>query len=280
MLAEVVVLLIFLAAVYVVSTIWENRNLPPGPFPLPVLGNLLSIGHRRPYEDLANMAETYGKLFRIHMGSRKVIVINSYDIAREALVKKEEDFAGRPHHFLGNIFGRNCTDIVFQTYSQRWRTQHKMASTALHLAEEKVDVSSHAEQLCDIFLSYHGKPFCPRDLLLKSVGNCLLSLISGQGNKPDDQDIETLIEALHLFAKSLASANLIDTFPIFGYIPFEIIKKVKQAGQDRDEIFERKFREHVSTFQRDNIRGFIDAMLKRFPKYAGGQVTEEHLISR
>ena len=190
MLAEVVVLLIFLAAVYVVSTIWENRNLPPGPFPLPVLGNLLSIGHRRPYEDLANMAETYGKLFRIHMGSRKVIVINSYDIAREALVKKEEDFAGRPHHFLGNIFGRNCTDIVFQTYSQRWRTQHKMASTALHLAEEKVDVSSHAEQLCDIFLSYHGKPFCPRDLLLKSVGNCLLSLIFGQGNKPDDQDIE------------------------------------------------------------------------------------------
>jgi len=280
MFAEVIAFVIFLVAVYVVSTIWENRKLPPGPFPLPVLGNLLSIGHKRPYEDLANMAKTYGKLFRIHMGSRKVIVINSYDIAREALVKKAEDFAGRPHHFLGNIFGRNCTDIVFQTYSQRWKTQHKITSTALRLAEKKVHVASHAEQLCDVFFSYHGKPFCPRDLLFKSVGNCLLSLVFGQGDKPDDRDAETLIEALHLFAKSLASANLIDTFPIFEYIPFEIIRKVRRAAEDRDEIFERKFREHVSTFQRDNIRGFIDAMLKGFPEYSGGLVTEENLISR
>lgn len=280
MFGEVVVFLLFLVAVYVVSTIWENRNLPPGPFPLPVLGNLLSIGHRRPYEDLANLAKIYGKLFRIHLGSRKVIVINSYDIAREALVKKAEDFAGRPHHFLGNIFGRRCTDIVFQTYSRRWKTQHKIISTALRSAEEKVHVASHAEKLCDIFLFQHGKPFCPRDLLFTSVGNCLLSLIFGQEDNPTDRDVETLIEALHLFAKSLASANLIDTFPIFEYIPLEIIKKVRRAGEDRDEIFERKFREHVSTFQRNKIRDFIDAMLKGFPENGDGLVTEEHLISR
>ena len=280
MFGEVVVFLLFLVAVYVASTIWENRNLPPGPFPLPVLGNLLSIGQRRPYEDLANLVKTYGKLFRIHMGSRKVIVINSYDIAGDALVKKAEDFAGRPHHFLGNIFGRKCTDIIFQTYSRRWKTQHKIISTALRSAEEKIHVASHAEKLCDIFLFQHGKPFCPRDLLFTSVGNCLLSLIFGQEDDPTDRDVETLIEALHLFAKSLASANLIDTFPIFEYIPLEIIKKVRRAGEDRDEIFERKFREHVSTFQRNEIRDFIDAMLKGFPENGDGLVTEEHLISR
>ena len=280
MFAEVIAFLILLVAVYVMSTIWENRKLPPGPFPLPVLGNLLSIGQKRPYEDLANIAKTYGKLFRIHMGSRKVIVINNYDIAREALVKKAEDFAGRPHHFLGNIFGRGCTDIVFQTYSQQWKIQHKITATAFRVAEEKVHVASHAEQLCDRFSSYHGKPFCPRDPLFKSVGNCLLSLVFGEGHKPDDRDAETLLEALHIFAESLGSANLIDTFPIFEYIPFEIIKKVRQAGEDRDEIFERKFREHVSTFRRDNIRGFIDAMLTGFPEYSGGLVTEKNLISR
>ena len=72
-----------------------------------MLGNLLSIGLDQPYRDFANMARTYGKLFRVQMGSTKVIVINSYEIAKEALVTKAKDFAGRPPHFFGAIFGRD-----------------------------------------------------------------------------------------------------------------------------------------------------------------------------
>ena len=280
MIAEVIAFLIVLLTIYVVFTIWENRNLPPGPFPLPVLGNLLSVGLKQPYRDLANMMEKYGKLFRIHMGSRKVIVINSYDIAREALVTKAEDFAGRPHHFFGSIFGRNSTDIAFQTFSKGWKTQHKITVTALRLTEDKAQVATHVEQLCDTFLSYNGKPFCPRDIIFKSFGNCLSSLIFGQENKLDDQELDALIDALHVFAKSLGAANFIDTFPIFKYIPFDIIRKAERAGQIRDEIFERKFKEHVSTFQKDNIRDLIDAMLKGFHENGSGLLTEEHLISR
>ncbi|KAL9962857.1 hypothetical protein ACROYT_G032004 [Oculina patagonica] len=205
MITEAIALLIFLVAVYVVSTIWENRNLPPGPFPLPVLGNLLSVGLKQPYRDLANMAKKYGKLFRIQMGSRKVIVINSYDIAREALVTKAEDFAGRPHHFFGQIF--NCIGIVFHTISRQWKMQHKIVMTALRLTEEKANVASNVEQLCETFLSYNGNPFCPRDLIFKSLGNCLLSLIFGQENKLDDKEVDTLIEAVHVFDKSLGAAN-------------------------------------------------------------------------
>ncbi|KAJ7370095.1 hypothetical protein OS493_034306 [Desmophyllum pertusum] len=280
MIAEVVALLIFLVAVYVVSTIWENRNLPPGPFPLPMLGNLLSVGLKQPYRDLANMAEKYGKLFRIHMGSRKVIVINSYEIAREALIAKAEDFAGRPHHFFGSIFGRNSTDLAFQTFSQRWKIQHKITLTALRLTADKANIALHVEQLCEKFHSYNGKPFCPRDLVYKSFGNCLSSLIFGQENKLDDCEVDKLIEALHIFAKSLGAANFIDTFPIFKYFPIEIIRKARQAAETRDEIFERKFEEHVSTFQKDNIRDLIDTMLKGFHENnARGLLTEEYLIS-
>ena len=130
MITEGIAFLFFLMAVYVVRTLWENRNLPPGPFPLPVLGNMLSVGLKQPYRDLATMTKKYGKLFRIQMGSRRVIVVNSYGIAREALVAKAEDFAGRPHHFFGSIFGRNSTDLAFQTFSQRWKTLHKITLTA------------------------------------------------------------------------------------------------------------------------------------------------------
>ena len=280
MITEAIALLCFLMAVYVTRTLWENRNLPPGPFPLPVLGNLLSVGLKQPYRDLANMTKKYGKLFRIHMGSRKVIVINSYDLAREALVAKAEDFAGRPPHFFGSIFGRNSTGLAFQTFSQRWRTQHKIMLTALRLTEDKANIALHVDELCDKFHSTKGNPFGPQDLVFKSLAHCLSSLIFGKENKLHEHEIDTLIRVLHIFAKSLGAANFIDTFPIFKNFPFEIIKNASRGGEIRNEIFERKFKEHVSTFQSDNIRDLIDAMLKGFREKTCGLLQEEHLISR
>ena len=167
-----------------------------------------------------------------------------------------------------------------QTFSQRWRTQHKITLTALRLAEDKTDVASHVNELCDKFHSTKGKPFCPEDLVFKSLANCLSSLIFGKENKLHEQEVDALIEVLHIFAKSLGAANFIDTFPIFKNFPFEIIKKAKRAGEIRDEIFERKFKEHASTFQNDNIRDLIDAMLRGFREKDCGLLPEEYLISR
>ena len=210
-----------------------------------------------------------------------MIVINSYEIAREALITKAEDFAGRPHHFVGNIFGRNCTDIAFQTFCHRWKIQHKLALTALRLTEEKANITYHAEQLCNIFHSFNGNPFCPHDLVFKSIANCLSSLIFGQEHKLNDREVDMLVKVVHVFRDSLGAANMIDTFPIFKYIPFDIIKKARRAGEIRDEIFERKFKEHVMTFRKNNIRDLIDAMLKGFrERNVGGLLTEQHLISR
>ena len=280
MFVEVIALLVFLAAVYVSSTIWQNGHLPPGPFPLPVLGNLLSIKQKMPYRDLANMANKYGKVFRFQLGSKRVIVINSYEAAREALVAKAKDFAGRPPHFIGTIFGRNLTDFAFQTFSQRWKTLHKMVVTAVRLNEDKANISSHIQELCETFRSHNAKPFCVRDNVFQSVGSCIASMIFGQECKLDDSEVATLVEAVNAFRMSIAAADIIDTFPIFKYFPFETIRNAIRAGENRDEIFERKFQEHVTTFQRGKIRSVIDSMLKEFNENNSGLVTEVNLISR
>ena len=280
MFVEILTLLALYLAVYIASTIWQNRHLPPGPFPFPVLGNLLSISQDQPYRDFANMAKKYGKLFRIQMGSKKAVVINSYEIAREALLTKAKDFAGRPPHFLGSIFGRNGSAIGFESFSERWKMQHKMLTATLRSTEDKANISLHIEELCGLFLSSHAKPFCPRDNVYKSFGNCLSSMIFGQECKLDDREVDTLIDAVHVFRMSLGAANAIDTFPFLKYIPFEIIKRARRAGENRDEIFNRRFRQHVSTFKKGNIRSTIDAMLKDFWSNGCNLLTEENLISR
>lgn len=281
MFAVIIALLVFIVTFYVGSTIWQDRHLPPGPFPLPVIGNLLSIGQQMPYRDLANMAKKYGKVFRVHMGSKPVIVLNSYEIAKEALVSKARDFAGRPPHLIfWNIFARNGTDIAFQNYSQAWKALRNMTATALRLNEDKANIFLHIEELCSKFHSHNGEPFCARDYVFKSFGNCISNMMFGQECKLEENEVDTLVEAVHVFRMSMGAANLIDTFPIFKYIPFEIIKKATRAGKDRDEIFERKFHEHASTFQRSNIRSVLDSMLRELKDHCHDlPLTEENLIS-
>ena len=279
MFVEAVGLFVFLVAVYVASTIWQNRYLPPGPFPLPVLGNLLSISLDQPYRDFANLTRTYGKLFRVQMGSTKVIVINSYEIAKEALVTKAKDFAGRPPHFFGAIFGRDNTDIAFQTYSPRWKLQHKIAITAMRMTEDKVNIPFYIEELKEAFCSQDGKPFNPRDSVCKSIGGCLSSWIFGD-DKCNDWELDALLQATHVFNLSIGAANIINTFPVFKYIPFRSIENAKHSAKIRDQIFVRKFQEQVSSSKTKNYSSMVEAMYKEFKEIGGDGLTENNLISR
>lgn len=69
------------------------RSLPA----LPLLGSLLHLtGHPQLHLRLWRLQGRYGSLYALWMGSHYVVVVNSYQHAREVLLKKGKAFAGRP----------------------------------------------------------------------------------------------------------------------------------------------------------------------------------------
>lgn len=69
------------------------RSLPA----LPLVGSLLQLaGHPQLHLRLWRLQGHYGSLYALWMGSHYVVVVNSYRHAREVLLKKGKDFAGRP----------------------------------------------------------------------------------------------------------------------------------------------------------------------------------------
>jgi hypothetical protein len=75
------------------------KNLPPGPPALPLLGSLpfLGVDIRQP---LMKMAAKYGDIFTIYLGSQRVVVLNGYDMIKEAFAKQGHKFSGRPDLFF------------------------------------------------------------------------------------------------------------------------------------------------------------------------------------
>ncbi|GMH29811.1 hypothetical protein Nepgr_031654 [Nepenthes gracilis] len=81
-------LLLFLSTQYLLfllkRTRFNQKQLPPGPFPLPVIGNVLN--HiTNPYRSFAEIAKVYGPVMTVQLVYLTTVVISSATMARQNL---------------------------------------------------------------------------------------------------------------------------------------------------------------------------------------------------
>ncbi|CAJ0966685.1 unnamed protein product [Ranitomeya imitator] len=74
---------------------WERRKMPPGPFPLPIVGNFLKIQRDGLIPSLTKMARTYGPIYTVYFGTKPIVVLTGYQIIKEALVDMGDAFLNR-----------------------------------------------------------------------------------------------------------------------------------------------------------------------------------------
>ena len=65
---------LYVAVKYIIS-LTQLKKYPPGPIPLPLIGNLHLIG-TKPYESFKKLARTYGDVMSFSFGSQRIVVIN------------------------------------------------------------------------------------------------------------------------------------------------------------------------------------------------------------
>lgn len=97
-------LLAVILAIFVVNRLSVTRNLPPGPFPLPIIGNAHKLAADTRHLDLMAMEKIYGHVFRLYLGSQLVIVVSGQDAIKEVLVRKSAEFAGRPRFYTAEVY--------------------------------------------------------------------------------------------------------------------------------------------------------------------------------
>ncbi|XP_025051401.1 cytochrome P450 2K6-like [Alligator sinensis] len=99
-----------------IASFWSSRireDFPPGPRPLPVIGNLHIFDLKRPYRTLLKLSETYGPVFSVQMGFTKMVVLSSYETVKEALVNQADAFAERPKVPLFEELSKGNGDLHF-----------------------------------------------------------------------------------------------------------------------------------------------------------------------
>ena len=131
-----VLCLIYLCGKYIIH-LWNIRSFPPGPFPLPVIGNVHSILNQPLHLWAEDMAKKYGSVFSVSFGMELFVFINAINPTIDTLVKRSKSFSGRPtNDYFIEIFSRGFNNIIFSDYGDMWKNRRKLGHTGLTMIND------------------------------------------------------------------------------------------------------------------------------------------------
>ncbi len=272
------VVFIFIAAVVVTSLLGillksssneKWKNLPPSPPVFPLIGNLLQMT-RDPHKTFVELGKNYGSIFTFWFGrSKPVIIINEHKTAREAFIRGAQALSGRPQRYCGSIYTTNFSGIVLKDDDKQWQILRRLGHQALRsLGEEKIFSETVIVEECKALVERLDRrikvgnllDIC-KDLELSSL-NVICALMFGSRYAENDPEFLRISEANSWFIEGIQSGNMVDGFPILRYLPYRPLRLLRDFVKVRDEILQRKLREHEQTYVPGNIRDFTDALIE------------------
>lgn len=270
-----------LLAIYLISSsIFSSQKEPPGPRPLPLLGNLLQIDLKKPYKTLLELSKKYGSVFTVYFGPEKVVVLAGFKTVKEALVNHDEEFGGR--YMLPILREFNKGHGVLWSNGDSWREMRRFALTNLRdfgmgkkACEDKI--IDECQHLIDVFKQFKGEGFDSMQPLNYAVSNIICSMVYGSRFEYNDPEFTSMVDRTN-YSIQLTGAPSIQIYNLFPWLGKWITKQkefLALAAANRKQNF--TFFQHLKeTLNPQMCRGFVDAFLVRKQKLEESGITNSH----
>lgn len=259
----------------------KKQRFPPGPSPMPLIGNLLQIKKKAPFESFLEFSRTYGPVMTLYLGWRRVIVLVGYDTVKEALVDQADDFTGRaPVPFLHratNGFGIGISN------GERWRQLRRFTLTTLRdfgMGRKGMEewIQEESRHLRALIRTYKGESFDPTILLSRTVSNVVCCLVFGQRFSYEDERFLNLLAVISQMIQ-FNSSSMGVMYNIFPWLMEHLPGKQHAVFAKIEEIrnfVKMKIQEHRDTLDPSSPRDFIDCFLIRADQEKDNPSTEFH----
>ncbi|XP_033763832.1 steroid 17-alpha-hydroxylase/17,20 lyase-like [Pecten maximus] len=244
----------------------NKYKLPPGPTPIPLVGNYSLLNARDFQDQCVELSKKYGPVITIYMSTIPVVVLNTIEAVTEALVKSKADFADRPEFTSALAFSDGGKDIAMAQYTPTWKLHRKIAGSALrtYLKGSRVDDSIHGSlaQVIELFEIKKDEPFVPHTYIDLAVMNVICGLCFQKVYKFDDPKFKRIVDLENDLIDNFGSGFLEDLIPVLAKIwPSSRYKKALAMADDLFQILLDELLDHQKSFDKDNIRDFTDALI-------------------
>ncbi|KAM4019976.1 cytochrome P450 2G1-like isoform 1-T2 [Anomaloglossus baeobatrachus] len=264
-------LLAFIISSFIYSTwnsIYRGRNLPPGPTPLPIIGNALHIKRGEMVKSLMELRDKYGSIYTVYFGHYPIVVLCGYDTVKEALIDRAEDFGGRGRLPTIDQFVKGY-GVVFSN-GNRWKDLRRFSITILRnfgmgkkTIEERIqeessflmaEIKSQKEQYID-----------PTRFLVQAVSNVICSIVFGNRFEYSNDSFQKLLTMFSVVFQDQSGVygQFQDMLPtLMSYVPGPH-KRLNRSMKRVTDFIRERIKMNEESFDPHSPRHFIDCFLAK-----------------
>lgn len=207
----------------------SSLNLPPGPKPWPIVGNLLQLGPV-PHKTMAELTRTYGPIVFLKLGSQPAVLTSDPEIINEIMKVQDGVFSSRPQTICGKYLTYDLHDFIMAPYGDHWRAMRRICVVQL-LSSKRLDSFAPTRQEESQLLvqavralSQDQKEVDLRSKIESFAMNIITDMILGKkyfgtqaaGQKDNDQVMHLLMASFQFFG----ALNIGDFIPWLA--PFDL----------------------------------------------------------
>ncbi|XP_066264684.1 cytochrome P450 2U1-like [Branchiostoma lanceolatum] len=262
--SALVLVLAFLTTYWLLGAGSRQKNLPPGPRGLPLLGNLLSFRPSHLLSNLAAWRQQYGDVFCVRIANKLVVVLNGHKAIQDALVKQPEVFSDRPP--MSEVHFKDA-GIVMARYGEDWKVKRRIGLTALRqfgMGKRSLEgkITEEARSLCDVLAEKNGTATDMSLLLSNGVSNVICVMSFGERFEYNDMEFQRLMRLISVIAGN-AGSSIAKSIPFLRKLPFvrKELEKVDRNDKELVDFIKAKINENKETFDPADIRDIIDVYL-------------------
>ncbi|XP_075116041.1 cytochrome P450 2G1-like [Leptodactylus fuscus] len=261
----------FLILVATLKSFWNGGKLPPGPVPLPLLGNALDI-RGDIVNSLMKLREMYGDVFTVYLGSRPVVVVTGYKLVKEIYVDNGDAYLNRGDLRTLDAFYKN-DGFMFTANMKRWRELRRFSLMTLRdfgFGKRSTEDRIHEEikHLVTALKNTKESFFDPWQSLSKAFYNIIFSLMFGHRYDYKDREISTILSYIHETFSTMSSpwGQIYEMFPgLMSFIPGPH-QKIYKLMNNIKQFVDSRVKTDLKTLDPDNPRHYVDVFLIKMEK--------------
>ncbi|KAH9937821.1 CyP450 monooxygenase [Epithele typhae] len=217
-----------LACIVLISIIYYKGRpprsrlpLPPGPKPLPLIGNMLDIPKTMSSAEYHALSQKYGDIVYLNTMGNSMILLGSMEAANELLEKRATNYSNKPGSAMADLMEMGW-NLALINYNDYWRKQrrelHRFIGQPAAIAQHGRLLEKHAATYLVSLLKDPGRYSEDAHLTL---GKVIMELSYGiKVTTHDDDYLKLVQEGNDIFMKAFVPGKyLVETFPVLKHIP-------------------------------------------------------------